>query len=246
MISSELKARLAEIAGRNKGFVTAAQAEAVGITQAQLDQAVAEEEIFTGFGGLQEPSFPAGIYRHCLHDPLGLPRDWLSVTLLNVDPATPAVDRAVPQSGVVSHLTAAEFHRIWSNSDFQFTFPPGCVDSAAAAAKQLTIVTNGALISEVMVYIKPICAEECEYMHGVPVTNLIRTFNDVILDRTLNSEDVGNMVVMALNRNLIDKQLLTQAISRVGSEKFRVPDADVMPLLLEHARMVPAREGIYE
>ncbi|MGH3430172.1 MAG: hypothetical protein ACRD3Q_12010 [Terriglobales bacterium] len=243
MVSPELATRLTEIANKNLGFVTAAQASADGITQAELDEVVKSDDLtYVDHGTLVNRSrglspYPPGIYRYVVSSPNDVRDEWLVVTLLRADPGTALADREPLHSGVVSHEAAAKLHGFPSSSSYIFTFPPGRVDSIEQAQKNLTIAMGKSYVAQVRVYIKPICSEECEYINGIPATNLARTLNDLIIDTTLNAAYIGYLLTLVLKRNLMGEKELSQTIMRAGAEKFMIlEEEEVLPMLLEAVR----------
>lgn len=244
MPTPELADRLAEIADKNLGFVTTAQAAAAGITQRELDEAVARGALLRKFRGTP---YHDGLYRTVgtsetdffpelrLTAPF---QELILATWISIELDTPVAERIVPQSGVISHRAAAVFHGMLTGTHWlEFIFPPGALDSPDLLARQLEIKNNGKKYYDVDIFLKDISSDELSFFRQIPVTTQLRTLTDLIADSPIDAEDLADIAVTMLVDRVVTKGQLEQAVSVPGSQRFLIPPEEFFSTLLNTSRL---------
>lgn len=204
---ADVAARVSELAARQWGLLTTAQAEAEGITRLQLAR-LADAGVIERFG--------RGIYASpaAVDERTPLRAAWLSLS-----PSELAEERLAdpPSSGVFSHTSAASLHGLGDLLDDQ-------PEVTAPARKQSR--------RGIRLHRATLCTDEVTITEGLPVTTPARTIADLLRDGH-DPSHVAEIAGDALRRGLASRHELAVALEPLARRNGQSNGAALLEYLLD-------------
>lgn len=204
-------ARVSELAARQWGLLTTAQAEAEGITRLQLAR-LADASVIERFGrGIY--ATPAAVDEHT-----PLRAAWLSL-----DPSRLAEDRLADPaaSGALSHTSAATLHDLGDLLDDE----PEIIVPGRKQSRRGIRLHRGALN-----------ADEVTLVEGLPVTTPARTVADLLRDGR-DPSHVAEIAGDSLRRDLSSRDEMAAALEPLARRNGQPNGAALLEHLLDQVGM---------
>lgn len=204
MSATEITARASDIAARQWGLLTTAQAQSEGISRLQLSR-------LADAGVLER--IDQGIYAmpSNVDEQTNLRASWLAL-----DPKTMAEDRLGNPiaSGVVSHTSAASLHKLGDLLD---------------DTPEITVASRKQSRRGTRLHHLPLTNDEVTLSQGLPVTTPARTAADLLRDGQ-DPSHVADIIGEIMQRDLASRKSMAAALEPLAS-RFEQPDGSK---LLEH------------
>lgn len=133
---------------------------------------------------------------------------------LYLQPHIPAQQRQLPQSGVLSHATAARLY--------------GVIGDLPGPSLELIVSPDVALpasASDVRVHTETLAEDQWQWLHGLPVTRPARTLADLATSSGVDIADLGRVASRFLAERRATRNELTAALARYLHEQDQLVEA---------------------
>ncbi|MFZ1383253.1 MAG: type IV toxin-antitoxin system AbiEi family antitoxin domain-containing protein [Scrofimicrobium sp.] len=197
MSATEITARVSNIAARQWGLLTTAQAQSEGISRLQLARLADAGVLDRVDQGIY--AMPSNV-----DEQTNLRAAWLAL-----DPKTMAEDRLGNPiaSGVVSHTSAASLHKL---GDLLDDIP------------EITVASRRQSRRGTRLHHLPLTDDEVTLSQGLPVTTPARTAADLLRDGQ-DPSHVADIIGEIMQRDLASRKSMAAALDPLAS-RFRQPD----------------------
>lgn len=204
---TDVAARVSELAARQWGLLTTAQAEAEGITRLQLAR-LADADVIERLG--------RGIYATpaAIDERTPLRAAWLSL-----NPSDLAEERLTdpPSSGVLSHTSAATLHGLGDLLDDE---------------PEITLPDRKQSRRDIRLHRATLRADEVTIVEGLPVTTPARTVADLLRDGHDPSQ-IAEIAGDALRRDLASRQDMVAALEPLARRNGQPNGSALLESLLD-------------